>query len=83
LCRYNPAHLKYIQDEETQTYVDLNAPDLEKFPDFLKAIPIEFVLEEGETVFIPRKWWGGASWIQQLTHSWGLYTHSSPFSLNT
>ena len=32
------------------------APDLEKFPDFLKAIPIEFVLEEGETVFIPRKW---------------------------
>ena len=53
---YHPAHLKYIFDEATQSYVDLNAPNLERFPDFHKAIPIEFVLEEGETVFIPRKW---------------------------
>lgn len=53
---YHPAHLKHIFDEDTQTYVDLNDPNLQKFPNFAKAIPIEFVLEEGETVFIPRKW---------------------------
>ena len=53
---YHPGHLKYIFDEATQSYVDLNAPDLVKFPEFHKAIPIEFVLEEGETVFIPRRW---------------------------
>jgi len=34
---YHPAHLKYIFDEPTQTYVDLNAPDLDKFPEFTKV----------------------------------------------
>ena len=53
---YHPAHLEYIHDETTGTYVDLHAPDLDKFPRFHKATPIEFVLGEGETVYIPRKW---------------------------
>ena len=49
--------------------MDLNRPDLEKFPNFLKAIPIEFVLEEGETVFIPRKW---PHYVVALNHTVSL-----------
>ena len=41
---YHPAHLKHVFDERTQTYVDLHAPDLEKFPDFARAVPVEFIL---------------------------------------
>jgi len=32
-------------------------PDYDKFPLFKEAIPIEFVLEEGETVLFPSGWW--------------------------
>lgn len=32
-------------------------PDLKKFPLFAKAVPVEFVLEPGEFVFIPSRWW--------------------------
>jgi histone arginine demethylase JMJD6 len=32
-------------------------PDLERFPLFAKAVPTIFVLEPGETVFIPSRWW--------------------------
>ena len=53
---FHPAHLPHIHDEATGTYVDLHAPDLTKFPRFRDATPIEFTLEEGETVYIPRKW---------------------------
>ena len=53
---YHPAHLEHVHDEASGEYVDLHAPDLSKFPRFRDAIPIEFVLEEGETVYIPRKW---------------------------
>lgn len=53
---FHPAHLPLIHDEATGTYVDLHAPDLAKFPRFRDATPIEFTLEEGETVYIPRKW---------------------------
>jgi histone arginine demethylase JMJD6 len=35
----------------------VDKPDLEKFPLFAKAVPTSFVLEPGELLFIPSRWW--------------------------
>ena len=56
---FHPAHRKYLEREGEQghlEFVDLANPDREKFPDFDKAIPIETVLQPGETIYLPRKW---------------------------
>lgn len=37
--------------------VDLLNPDLERFPEFANARVIDFVVEPGETLFIPIGWW--------------------------
>jgi lysine-specific demethylase 8 len=37
--------------------VDVSRPDLDKFPLFQKATPLEFVVESGEILFIPVRWW--------------------------
>ncbi len=37
--------------------VDPLAPDLERFPLFARATPLDLVLEPGETLFIPVGWW--------------------------
>ncbi|KAI8381121.1 uncharacterized protein BYT42DRAFT_612932 [Radiomyces spectabilis] len=37
--------------------VDVEHPDLDSFPDFGKAKFVECVLEEGELLYIPPKWW--------------------------
>ncbi|MFD2572514.1 cupin-like domain-containing protein [Spirosoma soli] len=36
---------------------DVKSPDLDKFPLFAKATPVSFVVEPGETLFIPCGWW--------------------------
>jgi [protein]-arginine 3-hydroxylase / protease len=36
--------------------IDYENPDLERFPKFREATPIEFVLEPGEVLFLPRGW---------------------------
>jgi histone arginine demethylase JMJD6 len=36
---------------------DLDHPDLTRFPLFAKAVPIKFVLEPGELLFVPSHWW--------------------------
>ena len=37
--------------------VDLLEPDLERYPEFANTTVIDFVLEPGETLFIPIGWW--------------------------
>jgi len=37
--------------------IDIDRPDLERFPLFTKALPITFVLEPGELLFVPSRWW--------------------------
>ena len=37
--------------------VEIENPDLEKFPFFSNAPYSECILEEGELLFIPKKWW--------------------------
>mmetsp|Transcript_1925 Transcript_1925/g.3574 ORF Transcript_1925/g.3574 Transcript_1925/m.3574 type:complete len:344 (-) Transcript_1925:328-1359(-) len=51
---FHPSHRKYL--EVGDEWADVNHPDLVKFPRFNKATPVEFVLEAGEMLYIPRKW---------------------------
>jgi hypothetical protein len=44
-----------------QAYVNITSPDLQCFPRFNEATPIEFVLHPGELLFVP----GG--WLHQVT----------------
>ncbi|MEP6922450.1 MAG: cupin-like domain-containing protein [bacterium] len=37
--------------------VDIEAPDFDRFPLFKNARPIEVMLEPGEVLFIPVRWW--------------------------
>lgn len=37
--------------------VDVESPDYERFPLFKQATPLEVVLEPGEVLFIPVRWW--------------------------
>ena len=37
--------------------VDVAAPDLDRFPAFSRATPIQFVVSPGDSVFIPAGWW--------------------------
>eukprot|EP00854_Cymbomonas_tetramitiformis_P021110 gene21110-25347_t len=53
---YHPSHRKYLQSDVDNKWVNHEAPDREKFPDFDKAIPVEAILKAGEMIYIPRKW---------------------------
>jgi ribosomal protein L16 Arg81 hydroxylase len=39
------------------SYVDCDNPDFERYPEFRKARPLEFVLEPGELLYLPAGWW--------------------------
>lgn len=41
--------------------IDLNAPDLDRFPRFAEATRLEAVLEAGEILFLPAFWWHGVA----------------------
>jgi len=36
---------------------DIENPNLQKFPEFGKAVPTKFFLEPGELLFVPSHWW--------------------------
>ena len=41
----------------TLSQVDADRPDLDRFPLYAKATPIEVILHPGQMLFIPRGWW--------------------------
>jgi ribosomal protein L16 Arg81 hydroxylase len=59
---YSPAqstplypHLEGMHKNSSQ--VDVEAPDLARFPLFAQAPYVECVLQAGEALFIPLRWW--------------------------
>lgn len=44
------------QQHDRQSPVDINNPDLARYPDYKNARPLECVLEPGDTLYIPLGW---------------------------
>lgn len=49
--------------------VDVFNPDLEKFPLYAKVTPVEVILEPGEIIYIPPRWWHH---VKNIENSIGL-----------
>ena len=57
---YSPDQQPYLYlqpNSRNHSQVNVENPDLEKFPLFAKAKPTIFVLEPGELLFVPSGWW--------------------------
>jgi histone arginine demethylase JMJD6 len=73
---YEPEQERYLYpspEKPNLSMVNIDAPDLEKFPLFAKAKPTTFVLEPGELLFVPSRWW----------HTTKMLTPSITLSINT
>lgn len=61
LVMFPPRQSPYLYACRPNAYnmsrLDLDQPDLTRFPNFSKAQPIECFLEAGEMIFIPSFWW--------------------------
>jgi hypothetical protein len=63
LVLYDPKHLARLYPYSRRTAiphlseVDVDNPDLKRFPRFADAEPVEDVLEAGEMLFLPSLWW--------------------------
>ena len=57
---FHPAHRRFLERDDgpggAPEWVDLRAPDPERFPDFSRAVPVKAVLKPGEIIYLPRKW---------------------------
>lgn len=60
--------------------VDLNAPDLERFPRYAEALRHAQVveLEPGDAVFIPSQWWHGVEGLSPVNALVNLWWRQSP-----
>ncbi|XP_030646240.1 lysine-specific demethylase 8 [Chanos chanos] len=59
---YSPEETKYVYPHQSQllhntSQVEVEDPDMERFPDFLKASFQDCVLQPGDVLFIPVKYW--------------------------
>ncbi len=57
---YSPDQARFLYPNPktpNQSMVDVGNPDLAKYPLFSNATPTKFILEAGETVFVPAGWW--------------------------
>merc|ERR1712083_963765 len=62
-------HLHSLGEDECggrTSLFDPSAPDFDKFPNAKRARAFSVVVEEGETVVLPSKWW---HWAKSLTPS--------------
>ena len=58
---YPPSETKYLYKVPysivSMESIDMDNPDFEKYPALVKAKGFEVVLEHGDTLYIPSKWW--------------------------
>ncbi|RZK15592.1 MAG: cupin-like domain-containing protein [Hymenobacter sp.] len=57
---YSPEQTPYLYprpDNAKISQVNTTAPDYERFPLFRQATPLSVLVEEGETILFPAKWW--------------------------
>lgn len=54
---FAPDQTPFLYARGNQSQVDLENPDLQKFPLFAQATPIEVELGPGEILFVPAGWW--------------------------
>ena len=57
---FAPDQEKYLYpspEKQNLSLVNVEAPDLERFPLYAKAASTTFILEPGELLFIPSMWW--------------------------
>eukprot|EP01132_Coremiostelium_polycephalum_P005085 gene5085-6329_t len=78
---YSPSMSKYLYVEKenendhsttaqnNMSLVDIDHPDLERFPLFSKAEYVEYILGPGDMLFIPNHWW---HYVRSLSPSFSL-----------
>jgi histone arginine demethylase JMJD6 len=54
---FAPDQTPFLYARGNQSRVDLENPDLEKYPLFAQATRVEFELGPGEILFVPAGWW--------------------------
>jgi tRNA wybutosine-synthesizing protein 4 len=70
LVLFHPEEIRHLYPEGTASAVlDVETPNLAKFPRFAKAVKWEGILEEGDVLFIPAMWWHN---VRTLTPCYGL-----------
>lgn len=55
-----PEDTKYLypkDDNEKHSPINVFEPDLERYPDYVKASPLKGTLGPGDTAFVPAGWW--------------------------
>ena len=85
---FSPAQFKYLYPHpwhaanHRMSRVDPRQPDLDRFPKFKRAKPLEAILHPGEILFIPVHWWHVTScsglqisvsfFVKHSLNSWGF-----------
>ena len=70
LMLFHPNEVKHLYAEGTASAViDVDKPDLERFPKFAKAVQWTGTLKEGDVLFIPAMWWHN---VRTLSPCYGL-----------
>jgi len=71
-----------LEGEQWASQIDMDAPDLTMFPKFRQATAAaELILDEGEMLYIPRRWWHHIITLSHLSLSinyWYEEQHSCP-----
>ena len=74
---FPPEQTKYLYKYPFSVHspIDFKNPDHEKYPLFKKSIPQKFVIEKGDTLFIPPGWW---HYIEYTSSGYGISIKTFP-----
>ena len=61
----------YLNGDKSEV-LDIDNPDLSKYPKFIEAVPYECFMEPGDVLFIPALWFHNVTSLQVGTFVWNL-----------